>query len=171
MSTPVVSLFEKIRKGEQGMFDPTKRYAFTNITDEPFQFGWNGVNIDVAPKETVEIPQYLAYQAVNKMIDQLIIAKNKKDLDKIRETHPEYLTPPGAGMMGIPAYRVTFESMIVRELPPKVGADAKLDIIRAKEQVMSDIRRSQVETAPIESIKVAQTEFAELKEMAPAQIV
>lgn len=169
-STPV-SMFEAIRKGEQGMFDPSKRYAFTNITDEPFSFGWNGVNIDVAPKETIEIPQYLAYQAVNKMIDQLIMAKNKKDLDKIRETNPAYLTPPGAGMMGIPAYRVTFEDMIVKELTPKSGNDAKLDIIRAKEAVMSDIRRSQEEAKPVESIKIAQTEFAELKEMSPAQII
>ena len=171
MSTPVVSLFEKIRKGEQGMFDPTKRYAFTNITEELFQFGWNGVTIDVAPKETVELPQYLAYQAVNKMIDQLIMSKNKKDLDKIRETNPAYLTPPGAGMMGIPAYRLTFESAIVRELPPKAGADAKLDIIRAKEQIMSDIKRSQEETKPIETIKVVQTEFSELNEKAPAIVV
>jgi hypothetical protein len=166
-----VSLFEKIRRGEQGMFDPTKRYSFTNITDEPFQFGWNGVNIDVAPKESIEITQYLAYQAVNKMIDQLIMAKNKKDLDKIRETNPAYLTPPGAGMMGIPAYRVTFENMIVKELPSKSGNDAKLDIIRAKEAIMSDIKRSAEEPQPIESIKVAQTEFAELKEVAPAQII
>ena len=171
MATPVVSLFEGIRKGAQGMFDPTKRYAFTNITDENFQFGWNGVTIDVAPKETIELPQYLAYQATNKIIDQIIMSKSKRDLDKIRETNPGFLTPPGAGMMGVPAYRLTFEDMVVRELPPKVGAEAKLDIIRAKEQVMSDIKRSSEEVKPIETIKVAQTEFAELQEMAPAQIV
>ena len=167
----MASLFEKIRKGEQGMFDPTKRYSFTNITEEPFQFGWNGINIDVAPGESIEIPQYLAYQANNKMIDSLIMAKNKKDLDKIRETNPAYLTPPGAGMMGVPAYRETFEKLIIKELPPKSGNDAKLDIIRAKEIVMADIKRSQQEVQPIETIKVAQTEFAELNENAPVQIV
>jgi hypothetical protein len=105
------------------------------------------------------------------MIDQLIMAKNKKDLDKIRETNPAYLTPPGAGMMGIPAYRVTFENMIVKELPSKSGNDAKLDIIRAKEAIMSDIKRSAEEPQPIESIKVAQTEFAELNTNQPVQIV
>ena len=36
---------------------------------------------------------------------------------------------------------------------------------------MSDIKRSAEEPQPIESIKVAQTEFAELKEVAPAQII
>jgi hypothetical protein len=160
----MASLFQAIRKGEQGMFDPTKRYAFTNITDEVFQFGWNGVTIDVAPKETVELPQYLAYQAVNKIIDQMIMSKNKKDLDKVRETNPNYLTPPGAGMMGIPAYRETFEKMVVREIAPKTGNDAKLDVIRAKEQIMADIKRSQEEVKPIETVTVAPTEFAGLND-------
>jgi hypothetical protein len=61
--------------------------------------------------------------------------------------------------------------MIVKELPSKSGNDAKLDIIRAKEAIMSDIKRSAEEPQPIESIKVAQTEFAELNTNQPVQIV
>lgn len=152
------------------MFDPTKRYMVKNITGSDFAFQWNGVDINMKPDESLELPQYLAYNAVNKMIDQIIMLEQKKELDKIRETNPAFLTPPGAGKMGVPAFRLQYEERIVRELAPKTGNDAKLDIVRLREQVEADIRRSQEAPKPIEDVKVSQTEFADLGEH-PAVIV
>ena len=164
------SLFEDIRIAKQGMFDPTKRYSVKNITGELFSFRWNGVDIEMKVDESLELPQYLAYNAVNKMIDQVIMGEQKKELDKIRETNPSFIAPHGAGRLGVPAYRLQYEQRIVKELSPKVGNDAKLDIVRLREQVEADIRRSSEESKPIESVKVAQTEFAELNTR-PAAIV
>ena len=166
----MASLFEKIRKGEQGMCDPTKRYALTNKTEEPFSFSWNGSTVDMEIGETIEIPQYLAYLAVNKMIDQMMMAKSSKEFKKAREINPMYIAPNGAGMLGVPSAREVYEKMIVRELAPKTGNDAKLDIIRAREMIEADIKRSKEEIKPVESIKVEQKEFAELTEK-PAAIV
>jgi glutaredoxin-related protein len=156
------SLFEDIRIAKQGMFDPSKRYAVKNITGDVFAFRWNGVDIEMKADETIEIPQYLAYNAVNKMIDQMIQGEQTKELMKIRETNPSFIQVNGAGKMGVPAFRLTYENRIVKELSPKVGNDAKLDIIRLREQVEADIKRSQEDVKPIESVKVAPTEFAGL---------
>lgn len=166
----MASLFSEIRSGKQGMFDPTKRYSLTNKTGETFEFQWNGVKVEIAVDESVELPQYLAYIAANKMIDQMMMAKNHKELLKIRETNPAYIAPNGAGLLGVPAAREVYEKMILRELAAKTGNDAKLDIIRMKEQVEADIKRSAQEAQPIGSIKVAQTEFAELTEK-PAAVM
>lgn len=171
MTSKAVSLFEEIRTGKQGIYDPLKRYAVKNITSEVFNFQWNGVDIEIKPSETVELPQYLAVNAVNKMIDQVIMGEQKAELDRIRETNPSYLTPPGAGRLGVPAFRLNYENLIVKELSPKVGNDAKLDIIRIREQVEADIKRSTEEVKPIESVKVSQSEFSELKENEPVQVV
>lgn len=166
------SIFEKIRKGEQGMYDPTKRYAFTNPTEDVFKFQWNGVEVEVASKETIELPQYLAVLATTKIIDQMMTEVERKKTEKIREVQPAYIAPNGAGMLGIPAARLPYEKMVIRELAPKTGSDAKLDIIRMKEQVEADIKRSKSEIQPIESVTatVSKGDFSELNERPPVTI-
>lgn len=166
----MTSIFEKIRKGEQGMYDPTRRYSLTNKTGEPFDFKWNGVVIDMKVDETIELPQYLAYLATNKMIDQMMMGKMKEDLDKARAVNPAYIAPNGAGMLGVPNARIPYEQMIIKELPPKSGNEAQLEIIRVKELVLADIKRSKEETKPIETVVVQQSEFSELKESAPVMV-
>ena len=165
------SLFEDIRIAKQGMFDPSRRYAVKNITGKVFNFRWNGVDIEMKVDETLELPQYLAYNAVNKMIDQMIMDEQHAELMKIRETNPSFIQVQGAGKMGVPAFRLTYENRIVKELTPKTGNDAKLDIVRLREQVEADIRRSQEEVKPIESVVVAPTEFAGLLDHQAAPIV
>ena len=91
-------------------------------------------------------------------------------MDKIRLTNPGFLTPPGAGRLGVPAYRLNYENLIVKELSPKTGNDAKLDIIRIREQVEADIKRSTEEAKPLESIKVDQKEFSELQTAEPVLV-
>ena len=166
----MVSLFEDIRTGKQGMFDPTKRYALTNKTGEPFEFQWNGVKVNMAVDETLELPQYLAYNATKKMIDQIMQAKSHKELLKAREINPAYISPNGAGLLGVPAARYEVEKMIVTELSPKVGNDAKLDIIRMKEMVEQDIKRSSVKAESISTVTASHEVFAELNEKPPVTV-
>ena len=84
MTQKSVSLFEEIRTGKQGIYNPLARYSVKNITKEVFNFQWNGVDVEIKPGESVEIPQYLAYLAVNKMIDQVIMQERGRKMNWTR---------------------------------------------------------------------------------------
>ena len=160
-----------LRKDE-GIYDPLKRFAFTNITDEDFYIVWAKARVKVAPKETVELPEYLAMKSTNELVDKIMIGEQYAKLTKIRETHPEHIQAPGAGMLGVPAARKPYEDKILKELEPKNDTATQLNVLRIKTEIESDIKRSSVPVADVSAAVagISETAFAELKQRPPVNV-
>lgn len=160
----------------EGMFDPTKRFAFTNIMTEDFRSGWNSVPVIVKPGETIEISNVtpipgaghaLAVLMTNQLIDQIIIGEAK--LDEVTKNQPYYRSPKGMSL-GVPAAREIWEKQIIRELDPEEESPA-LQTIRKqlREEIETGITAKQ-ETAPVH-IPTNISEFAELGSVKEEKVV
>lgn len=158
-----MSLIDK----KEGLFDPTKRFAFTNITTEDFKSAWNSVPVIVKAGETIEISNVtpipgaghaLAVLMTNQMIDQIIIGDAK--LDEVTKNQPYYRSPKGMSL-GVPAVRDIWEKQIVRELDADEESPA-LQTIRKqmREEIEQGIVAKQ-ETEPVH-IPTNIGEFADL---------
>lgn len=151
----------------EGLFNPTKRFAFTNITVEDFKSAWNSVPVVVKPGETIEISNVtpipgaghaLAVLMTNQLIDQIIIGNAK--LDESTKNQPYYRSPQGMSL-GVPAVREIWEKQIIRELDPEEESPA-LQTIRKqmREEIEQGISGKQ-ETEPVH-IPTSLNEFADL---------
>lgn len=148
---------------KEGIYDPTKRFAFTNISDETFTFKWGGNPITVKPKETIELPHHLAVLATGKLVDHIMGSEARADELKMRaENKDPYWRSPKGIAMGVPEARRPYEEKILRELGPGEESPA-LQVMRAqiKEELQRDL--SQEKAKPISSIKVGESEFAPIK--------
>lgn len=151
---------------KQGIYDPTKRFSFTNITDKPFSFSWGGTPIVIKAGETVELRHHLAVLATTKLVDQIMQGEIKDEEEKMKlETKNPYYRSPRAISMGVPAAREPYEKKILKELPPKNDSDAQLQVIRSeiKEELVRDLKQ---ENSPAISktsdLGVTATEFEEI---------
>ncbi len=117
---------------KNGIYDPSKRFAFTNIDTEPFTFYWNKQPITVKVNETVELPHYLAVHATTQLVDKLMIGAERVKTLEIQKTNPSYKAPNAAGSLAVPAAREPWEKKVLKELPPRDDSDAQLQVIRAQ---------------------------------------
>lgn len=145
---------------KDGIYDPSKRFAFTNITDEPFTFQWGGTPITVKPKGTVELPHHLAILATKNLVDKIMGAEAREDELKTRKSNkdPYWRSPKGISV-GVPEARKPYEDKILREL--KLDEESpEVAVMRAqiKEQLMADM--SQEKAAPVTKMSVGKEEFA-----------
>lgn len=126
---------------ERGVFDPLKRYAFTNIDGEDYVFQWSGIETTVVPGETIELPEYLALHATRGLVDKIMQGIARKDTLEKQKINPMYLAPQGAGNTGIPMARKPYEDKILKEIPMNKSSDRTLDIKRqqVKEQLLADL--------------------------------
>jgi len=135
---------------KDGIFNPLRRFAFTNITPDLFTFHWDGKPISVKAGDTVELPHHLACIAVKKLVDKIMINDAKRDEEEGRKTDRFYR---GRNMMGIPAARKVYEDKIVTEL--EVATDSpQIQILRSqiRDQFAQDIENGAKKAAPVESI-------------------
>lgn len=149
---------------KDGIYDPRRRFAFTNITDEPFTFTWGGVPTTVKPHKTIEVSHHIAVLATKKLCDQIMMGEVKKEEDAYKAAHPSemYWRSPKAGSVGVPAARKLIEDQILREL--KLDEESpEVSMMRAemKEKILADL--SAEKAAPASEIKIDPTEFAEIK--------
>ena len=149
---------------KDGIYDPRRRFAFTNITAEPFTFSWGGVPTTVKPHQTIEVAHHIAVLATTKLCDQIMLGDIKRDEETYKAAHPNepYFRSPRSGSIGVPMARKPIEDKILREL--KVDEESpEVSMMRAqmKEQLMADLNAEK--TAPVESIKIDPAEFSEVK--------
>lgn len=107
----------------EGLFNPTLRFAFTNITDKEFVSFWDKVPIKVQPNETIELSmttpipgvtgQALAVKMTGELVDKLIIEKAKAE--EVANGEAFYKSPTGI-TLGVPTARKEYEDKILREL-------------------------------------------------------
>lgn len=136
-----------------GIFDPSKRYGFKNITENPFTFTWGGNPITVKPGDEVELPEHYALLATKNLVDQIMQeeAHAEEQEMKVKKNDPYWRSPKGIAV-GIPAARKPYEDKILREL--KLNEESpQVQVMRAqiKEQLMADLTNGQQPPAPIES--------------------
>ena len=139
---------------KEGIFDPTKRFAFTNITNAPFTFKWNSIPTTVESGETVELPHYLAVHATQHLVDQIMQGEAREDTLAKQKINPMYKAENVAGNMGIPAARKVWEDKILVELSADKSSDKTLGIKRREmqEQILKDLT---AQPSPTGSVPVA----------------
>lgn len=145
-----------------GLFNPLRRFAFTNITEDVFISHWDGQPITVQAGQTVELTHHLANKLTDELVDKIMIGEAK--LDEVTKNQPYYRSPKGSSL-GVPAARKVWEDQIVREL--QVDEESpEIQTMRAKirEEVLSDLKR---EPAKAEIQLPSMTEFAEIGQGAP----
>lgn len=148
-----------------GIYNPSLRFAFTNITAEEFRSAWGGSPIIVKAGETVSLPHHLAVKLTNELVDKIMIGNAK--MDEVAKNQPYYRSNLG-GMLGVPAARKVFEDQIVRQL--EVNEETpEMQVIRAqiREELIKDL--SQKEGVPTEPIPTRVEEFAQIREGAPVE--
>lgn len=150
---------------KNGVYDPTRRFAFTNITSEEFTFKWGDSPIKVKAGETLELPHHLAVLATTRLVDNIMNKEINEEEVKMRaETrNPHYRSPRGLSP-GIPAAREPYETKILRELKPDETkiSESQLGVIRSelKETLVKDMK---AEPAPsISKLTVANKEFEDI---------
>lgn len=121
----------------QGVFDPRRKFAFTNITNEDFHSAWDGSPIVIHPGETVKLDHHLANKFVDEMVDKIMIGEAK--LDEVQKNQPYYRSPKGSNL-GVPAARKVYEDMIVEELPQEENtAQMQIERLKMREQLQKDL--------------------------------
>lgn len=162
---------------DSGLFNPTLRFAFTNITEDDFVSQWGGSPIVVKAGETVELPHHLANKLTDELVDSIMIGKAK--LDEVEY----YKKNPGASVnsfrapssLGVPAARKVWEDQIVRQLAVDEESP-QIQVMRAqiKEELLADLS-AEKSSAPVH-VPSSLEEFSELgkeeekKEVKPLKV-
>jgi hypothetical protein len=138
---------------KQGIYDPTKRFAFKNITKEDFTFYWNSTPITVKADEEVELPHHLAVLATRNLVDKIMMADIHEEEVKMKaETKNPYYRSPRGLTLGVPAMREPIEKKILRELTRSESkvTESQLGIIRSelKENLVKDLTAKNSTGAP-----------------------
>lgn len=123
------------------MFDPTLRFAFTNITGEDFVSAWNSSPITVKPGQTIEVKHHLAVKFTKELVDKIMIGEAK--MDELKVDRPYYQSPKGMSL-GVPELRKVWEDKILR--PLKANEESpEIQIMRSqlKEELERDMSRQE----------------------------
>lgn len=129
---------------KQGIYDPTRRFEFTNISDKDFTFAWGGTPIKIKAGEKVELPHHLAVLATGRLVDQIMSDEIKVEEDRMKvETRNPYFRSQKGGSLGVPAAREPYETKILKELAPRTDTDSAFQVIRAQktEELMRDLKQ------------------------------
>lgn len=144
----------------EGVYNPSRRFAFTNITEEDFVSAWDGSPITIKPGQTVELSHHLADKLTDELVDKIMIGNAK--LDEVAKNQPYYRSPQGMNL-GVPAARKVWGDQIVRELSVDEESP-EIQVMRAeiKSQLMEDLNKEVSSGPPV--LPIIDTEFAGLKE-------
>lgn len=148
---------------DEGIFDPSKRFAFTNITDNDFVSAWGGSPITVKAGETIELPHHLANKLTDELVDQIMIGEAKLNEVKYYEEHPgtrinDYRAPSS---LGVPQARKVWEDKIVRQLEvDEESPNLQIERARIREELMADLK-AETKSEPVK-VPHSLEEFSEL---------
>lgn len=121
---------------KEGIYDPTKRGAFTNWSDEDFTSKWNGEAITVGAGKTVTLPEHLAI----KFTDEFVTREMVKD--EMKSFVPSVKWPTyeesEKTKVGIPSARTAYETKTLRWLP-RSEESAEMQLLRM--QVFEEVKK------------------------------
>lgn len=148
---------------KDGIYDPSKRFGFKNITKEDFTFTWGNQPIKVKAGQEIELPHHLAVLATGKLVDKIMNDSVREEEVKMRTKNkdPMWRSPRGLST-GIPEARKPFETQILREL--KIDDEnPQMAVIRAqiREELLSDLNAEKA--APVAKMTVKTEEFSQIQ--------
>lgn len=154
----------------EGLYNPSLRFAFTNITDEDFVSYWGGQPITIKAGRSVELQHHLAVKLTKELVDKIMQGEAKLDEIKYYQNNPN--TAPNAyrsnkgGLLGIPAARKVWEDKICR-LMQLDEESPEVQIMRAelRAELMENQNR-EVSRDPV-PVPSSLAEFAELGKEVP----
>ncbi len=149
----------------QGIFDPTIKFAFTNITEEEFVSAWNNEPIKIPAGHTVELPHHLAAKLVKELVDKIMIGNAKLNeveyYSKNVNALPNTYRAPSS--LGVPAARKVWEDKICHLMAPdEESPQTQLMRIKIKEELMRDLSAEPSNGSPLDNMPKNITEFADL---------
>lgn len=150
---------------QNGLYNPSLRFAFTNITTEDFVSYFNGSPITVKPGQTIELNHYMAVKLTKELVDKIMIGNAK--MDEVAKNQPYYRSPMG-GSLGIPAARKVFEDQILRQL--KVDEESpEIQVLRA--QIKAELQADMSAEKSNEPVKAPASleEFSELNQQGKSE--
>lgn len=142
--------------------------------DSEFTFEWGGVPIHVAAGEVVELPHYLAVLATKRLVDNIMIKEIREKEENIRKEtrNPTYRARTSS--LAVPAARKPYEDKILKELAPRQGNDAQLNVTRAKiaEELARDMKRENSphiqaisQVMPVNASQIASNDLGEFSDI------
>lgn len=164
----------------QGLYNPSLRFAFTNITDENFTSYYDKVPITVKPHETIEISistpivgagHQLAIKMTGELVDKIMIGEAKMDETNNKNAlNPYYRSPKGTSL-GVPQARKVWEDQILRELAPDEESPAIQQMRnQMKKELLGDVEKKAEQTEPMK-IPSSIEDFAQLRTDKPQEVV
>ncbi len=145
---------------KEGIYDPKKRFAVTNILSEDFKFSWDGVENTIKSGDTVELPHHLMVLVVTKMVDKLMLEEAWEANKKIHKTTP-WVDSNKNMSLGVPEARKVYEDKIVKEIPfDEASSQFKIISSQQMEQIKKDLQAEPAQ--PVNSFSPSREEFAEL---------
>lgn len=126
----------------EGMYNPTLRFAFTNVQDNEFVSYWGGKQYRIKPHQSVKLPHHLAVKFTKEIVDRILQEKGK------------------AATMGHPLVREPIENEVLKILPSEDSAE--MEVIRQEfiEQIKGDV--SAQPGVPVEPIIAPKMDFEDL---------
>lgn len=121
---------------KEGIYDPTKRGAFTNWSDEDFTGVWAGEKILIAKGKTVTLPEHLAIKFTNEFVTREMV---KEDIAKfVPNAKAEVYGQSERTLTGIPAARAPFEAKTLKWLD-RSEESPEMQLLRM--QVFEEVKR------------------------------
>ncbi len=148
----------------QGIYNPTLRFSFTNITEEEFLSAWGGEPIRIPAGRTVELPHYLAVKLVKEMVDKIMIGNAKLNEIEFYKNNPnvQLNTYRAASSLGVPAARKIYEDQICKLLVvDQDSPEVQLQRLGIKQQILSDLKAEPSSGSPLDNAPRLE-EFADL---------
>lgn len=121
---------------KDGIYDPTKRGAFTNWSNEDFFGTWGGETITIAAGKTVTLPEHLAIKFTQEFVDREMV---KEEMEKFvpSQKWPTYAESERT-MVGIPSARTPYETRTLKWL---ARSDESPEMQLLRMQVFEEVKR------------------------------
>ena len=161
----------------EGLYNPSLKFAFTNISETPFTIVWDGkIVTTLKAGETVELNHYLAVASTKRLVDLIMIGNAKLDELAYYKNNPN--TQPNmyraSSSLGVPAARKVWEDRICKVIEvDDESPQAQVDRATIREELMKDLSAEPSHGSPLDNAPTRVEDFADLtapkKEESPKQ--
>jgi hypothetical protein len=150
----------------EGLYNPLLKFAFTNITETPFEIIWDGkIVTTLKAGETVELNHYLAVACTKRLVDMIMIGNAKLDELTYYKNNPNMQpnTYRAPNALGVPSARKVWEDQICRVMDTDEESP-QVQIMRAtiREELMKDLQAQPSQGSPLEGAPARVEDFADL---------
>lgn len=149
----------------QGIYNPTLRFAFTNISEEEFVSAWGGEPIKIPAGHTVELPHHLAAKLTKELVDKIMIGNAKLNEVEFYQKNQNAIPNSyrAASSLGVPGARKVWEEQICRLLAPdEESPETQLMRIKIKQELLADLKAEPASGSPLDNAPHGLSEFADL---------